>query len=449
MKIRNIFTVLCLTMGMAACGGGSSENGATNGSSQANSNDITNSAEGTSATDNEASNGLNSEIKYGLYTQGYELVECTIEPNETVGKILNKYGVSAARIDKLDKAAKEVFSLSKLRAGNTYTLFTTTKENSEGEEYTAVDYMVYHINKVEYVIYDISNDTPAAIMGTNPREAVRKRAEATITSSLWNAIVDQGLSYSLAAEFEDMYQWTVDFFHIQEGDGFVVIYDDLMVDGQSVGIGTIWGAKFVHKGKEYYAIPFVTEGNKMMYWEYNGESLRKGLLKAPLKYSRISSTFTYKRLHPVHKVYKPHTGVDYAAPMGTPVHSVADGEIIFAGWGGGGGNTIKIRHSGGLQTGYLHLKSFAKGIAVGKRVAQGDVIGYVGSTGTSTGPHLDYRMWQNGTPIDPLKVTQQPADPIDDKYRADFENVRDRMVAEIEGTEIVGGVVTKEDIFQN
>jgi murein DD-endopeptidase MepM/ murein hydrolase activator NlpD len=135
--------------------------------------------------------------------------------------------------------------------------------------------------------------------------------------------------------------------------------------------------------------------------------------------------------------------------MGTDVHSVADGEVIFAGWNGGGGNTIKIRHSGGLQTGYLHLKSFAKGIKVGTKVSQGQVIGYVGSTGTSTGPHLDYRMWQNGTPIDPLKVTQQPAEPIGDKYRAEFEQVRERVIAELEGTEPVGGVITKEDIFRN
>ena len=441
MKFTNIFTALCLTLGVMACSGGSSESGAQNKDN----NDISINNDN-STTSVEVSE---PEIKYGICIDGYTLVECTMQPNETVGKILNQYGISPVIIDKLDKASKDVYSLSKLRAGNDYTLFTRTIVDELGEHKSVVDYMVYHINKVEYVIYDISSDTPVAVMGTNPREAVRKRAEAVITSSLWDAIVGQGLSYGLAAEFEDMYQWTVDFFHIQEGDSFVVIYDDLMVDGQSVGIGTIWGAKFVHKGKEYYAIPFVTEGNKMVYWEYNGESLRKGLLKAPLKYSRISSTFTYKRLHPVHKVYKPHTGVDYAAPMGTPVHAVADGEIIFAGWNGGGGNTIKIRHSGGLQTGYMHLKNFASGMKVGKRVTQGDVIGYVGSTGTSTGPHLDYRMWQNGTPIDPLKVTQQPADPIDSKYRAAFEGVRDRMVAEIEGSEVVGGVVTKEDIFQN
>ena len=439
MKIRNIFTSLCITLGVVACGGGSSDNGSQNS--------IIQSSEDT--PEQSVPQYQEPEYKYGIIIDGYTYTEYEIAPNETVGKILNKHGISAVRIDKLDKVAKDVYPLSKLRAGNKYTLFTRTELNNEGVEISVVDYMVYHINKVEYVIYDISSDTPLAIMGTNPRKAERKRAESTITSSLWGAIVGKGLPEALADKFEDMYQWTVDFFHLQEGDSFIVIYDDMTVDGESVGVGTIWGAKFVHKGKEYYAIPFVTEGTKIAYWEKSGESLRKGLLKAPLKYTRISSNFTYKRLHPVHKVYKPHTGVDYAAPMGTDVHSVADGEVIFAGWNGGGGNTIKIRHSGGLQTGYMHLKSFAKGIKAGTRVSQGQVIGYVGSTGTSTGPHLDYRMWQNGTPIDPLKVTQQPAEPIGDKYRTAFESVRDRVIAELEGTEPVGGVITKEDIYYN
>ena len=234
---------------------------------------------------------------------------------------------------------------------------------------------------------------------------------------------------------------------IQAGDSFAVIYDEKYVDGQSVGIGRIWGAEFNHSGKQYYAIPYAQEEGKLRYWEANGESLRKQMLKAPLKYTRISSKFSRSRLHPVHKVYRPHLGVDYAAPSGTPVHSVADGTVIFAGWGGGGGNTIKIKHPGNLQTGYLHLKSFAKGIKKGSKVSQGQLIGYVGSTGTSTGPHLDYRIWKNGTPIDPLKVPQEPAEPIAEAHKARFEVVRDRVIAELNGTEPEGGRITDDDIF--
>ena len=172
----------------------------------------------------------------------------------------------------------------------------------------------------------------------------------------------------------------------------------------------------------------------MQYWEYNGASLRKQLLKAPLKFTRISSRFSRSRLHPVHRVYRPHLGVDYAAPSGTPVHAVADGVVSFKGWSGGGGNTLRIKHAGNLETGYLHLKGFAKGINKGTRVKQGDLIGYVGSTGTSTGPHLDYRIWKNGTNIDPLKVPQEPAEPIAEKNKAEFEAIRDRIVAELNGT---------------
>jgi murein DD-endopeptidase MepM/ murein hydrolase activator NlpD len=243
---------------------------------------------------------------------------------------------------------------------------------------------------------------------------------------------------------EDIYQWTVDFFGIQKGDHFTVIYDEKLIDTTHVGIGRIWGAKFNHAGKDVYAIPFKQDG-KIQYWEHDGASLRKQLLKAPLKFSRISSRFSRSRLHPVHRVYRPHLGVDYAAPKGTPVRAVADGVVTFKGWNGGGGNTLKIKHAGNLMTGYLHLSGFAKGIKQGARVRQGDVIGYVGSTGTSTGPHLDYRIWKNGVSIDPLKVPQKPAEPIKKQNMADFEYVRDCIIAELEGTASPEQIITQLD----
>lgn len=432
-KLRYLATFMLL-MGLVACGGNSSD-------SQSNGNN-----NGDSSAEQQDDIVKEPETLYGINIDGYTIEKFSIASGETVGKILNRHGISAVKIDRLDKSAKAVYSVSKIRAGNEYTLFLRNYIDEQGEEKSIADYMVYHINKVEYVVYDLTTDEPTATMGTAPRERVRKHASATITSSLWDAIVGQGLPWSLATEFEDIYQWTVDFFHIQEGDSFVVIYDDEVVDGESVGIGRIYGAKFVHRGKEYYAIPYVTDGTKVMYWEYNGESLRKNMLKSPVKYTRISSKFTYKRKHPVHGDYRPHTGVDYAAPAGTPVYAVADGTVTMAGWGGGGGNTIKIKHAGGMQTGYLHLQKFAKGIKVGSYVSQGDVIGYVGSTGTSTGPHLDYRIWQNGTPVDPLKITQQPSEPIGSKYRADFESVRDRVIAELNGEEVEP--ITEDDIFR-
>ncbi|MBR4149519.1 MAG: peptidoglycan DD-metalloendopeptidase family protein, partial [Rikenellaceae bacterium] len=296
-------------------------------------------------------------------------------------------------------------------------------------------HLAYEKNAIDYVVFNFMTDSVSVVEGAKEVTTIRERDTVTITSSLWGAIMAAGLPFELAAEMEDIYQWSIDFFSIQKGDSFTVIYDRQMVDTVDVGLGRVWGAEFVQGGKSYYAIPF-KQGEKIQYWDEQGNSLRKALLKAPLKYSRISSRFTYRRLHPVHRVYRAHTGVDYAAPSGTPVVAVADGVVVFKGWGGGGGNTLKIKHAGNLQSGYLHLRGFAKGIKQGSRVSQGEVIGYVGSTGTSTGPHLDFRLWRNGTPIDPLKVPSEPSEPIKKENIVPFEYVRERIMAELRGDSI-------------
>lgn len=418
-------TALLLTLSVVACGGGSTETGG-------------NSIEEVAKE---------PVLLYGIDIEGYTIEHDTVRMGETVGGILGRRGISAVMVDRLDKSSKEVFPLRKIRADNAYTTFTRHSVDSLGE-HDELDYIVYHKNAIDYVVFGFVGDSVSVSLGSRPVELVRKRCEASITSSLWGTIMEKELPYALAAEFEDIYQWTVDFFGIQAGDSFKVVYDEKIVDGESVGIGRIWGAEFDHGGKQYFAIPYAQEAGKLRYWEANGESLRKQFLKAPLKYTRISSKFSKSRLHPVHKIYRPHHGVDYAAPAGTPVHSVADGTVTFAGWDrGGGGNTLKIKHTGNLETGYLHLKSFAKGIKVGSRVSQGQLIGYVGSTGASTGPHLDYRIKKNGTPIDPLKMPQEPAEPIAEAHKAKFEAIRDRVVAELEGREVEGGIITEADIF--
>lgn len=368
-------------------------------------------------------------ILYGIIADNYRTESGTIAQGETLGKLLGRYGITAATVDRLDKAAKEVFPLRQIRADRPYTVFMA--QDSVGAE--RLDYFVYEKDLIEYVVFGFKNDSVTITQGQKDVTVRRQVRSSVIESSLWGAIMRDSLPYALAAELEDIYQWTVDFFGIQEGDNFTVIYDEKLIDTTHVGIGQIWGAKFNHAGKEVYAIPF-QQGDKVQYWEHNGASLRKQLLKAPLKFTRISSRFSRSRLHPVHRVYRPHLGVDYAAPSGTPVHAVADGVVSFKGWSGGGGNTLRIKHAGNLETGYLHLKGFAKGINKGTRVKQGDLIGYVGSTGTSTGPHLDYRIWKNGTNIDPLKVPQEPAEPIAEKNKAEFEAIRDRIVAELNGT---------------
>ncbi|MDE5906504.1 MAG: peptidoglycan DD-metalloendopeptidase family protein, partial [Alistipes sp.] len=337
---------------------------------------------------------------YGIEADDYRLETGEVGKGETMSQILNRYGMTVRQIDRLDRASKEIFPLRNIRPGHKYTVFI-----HEDSLYAPhLDYLVYETDRTDYVVFGFHDgDSVSVRKDTKPMTLRRSKCSAVITTSLWGAVMEQDLPYSLAAEMENIYQWTVDFFGIQKGDSFTVIYDERFIDDTvSAGVGRIWGAKFTQGGKEYYAIPF-RQGGKIQYWDQDGASLRKQMLKAPLKYTRISSKFSYARKHPIYKVYRPHTGVDYAAPKGTPVHAVADGVVTFKGWNGGGGNTLKIKHAGNLMTGYLHLSGYAKGIAQGVRVSQGQLIGYVGSTGASTGPHLDYRIWRNGTPIDPLK----------------------------------------------
>lgn len=370
---------------------------------------------------------------YGIDATDYRLEQGEVESGETLGKILNRYGVSAVEIDRLDREASDIWPLRNIRAGHRYTAFI----HEDSLHSTHLDYLAYERNTSQYVVFGFHShegerDSVSITLGEREFTLKRQKRSAVIESSLWQAMVDGDMPYSLAAEVEDIYQWTISFFSVQKGDSFTVIYDEKLIDTVSVGIGRIWGVKFSHYGKDYYAIPF-RQNKRVEYWEADGQSLRKQLLKAPLKYSRISSKFSYSRLHPVHKVRRPHTGVDFAAPKGTPVVSVADGVVIFKGWGGGGGNTLKIKHAGGYTTGYLHLNGFAKGIKQGTHVSQGQLIGYVGSTGTSTGPHLDYRVWKGKTPIDPLKIPQEPSEPIKEENKAAFEYVKAKVMAELDG----------------
>lgn len=366
---------------------------------------------------------------YGIDADDYRIETGEIAHGETLGKILGGYGISAAAVDRLDRTSKEIFPLRNIRAGHKYAAFI-----HEDSLYAPhLDYFVYESSRTDYVVFGFDGDSVSIRKDSKPYTLRRTKKSATIESSLWGAIMEQNLPYALAAEMEDIYQWTISFFDIQKGDRFTVIYDERFIDDTvSVGIAQIWGAKFSQGGKDIYAIPFRQDG-KVRYWEADGASLRKQMLKTPLKYTRISSKFTYARKHPIYKTYRPHTGVDFAAPKGTPVRAVADGVVIFKGWGGGGGNTLKIKHANNMQTGYLHLSGFAKGIAKGSRVSQGQLIGYVGSTGASTGPHLDYRVWKGGKPINPLTIPSEPSEPISQENRALFEFVRDRISAELNG----------------
>ena len=362
---------------------------------------------------------------YNIDCTDHEVIRGEVQKGETAGKIFDRYGVTAAQIDRIARVCRDTFDLRKIRIGGRYTVLLSGDSTARH-----LDHFVYEKNITDYVTISLVGDSIAVRNGRKDVRVERHKSTAHILSSLWNSIADAGMPISLAVDLEDIYGWSVDFFGLQTGDNFTVIYEKQYVDTVCIGSGRIWGAVFNHNGKQLYAIPF-RQGEKVTYWDENGNSLRKLLLKAPLKYSRISSRFSHARLHPVHRVYRPHHGVDYAAPKGTPVYAIADGTVIFKGWGGGGGNTLKIKHPRNLTSGYLHLSGFAKGIATGVRVSQGQLIGYVGSTGTSTGPHLDFRLWKGGTPIDPLKAPSEPVEPIKAENREYFEWVRSMVLAEL------------------
>jgi murein DD-endopeptidase MepM/ murein hydrolase activator NlpD len=251
----------------------------------------------------------------------------------------------------------------------------------------------------------------------------RKKVHGEIITSLWDAVKKDGINPLVALELSDIYQWTVDFFGLQPGDKFTVVYDELYVDTVSIGLGRIHAATFNHVGKELLAIPF-TQDSVEAYFDAEGNSLRRAFLKAPLRFNRISSRFSGNRMHPILKIRRPHYGVDYAAPIGTPVYSIGDGRVIMAGYQSGAGKIVKVRHNSVYTSVYMHLSGFGKGITSGKYVVQGELLGYVGSSGLSTGPHLDFRVTRNGSPIDPLKMESPPVEPIKPENKVAFDTVK-------------------------
>jgi murein DD-endopeptidase MepM/ murein hydrolase activator NlpD len=254
-------------------------------------------------------------------------------------------------------------------------------------------------------------------------------AHVTITSSLWNAMKEAGADPALAVTLADIYAWVIDFYGIAKGDSIRVIYEQPFVEGQPLARFDVKGAIFTHAGKAYHAIPYPGAAGRVAYFDEQGNNLQKAFLKAPLRYSRVSSRFSNNRYHPVLKINRPHHGVDYAAPTGTPVYTIGDGVVTKKAFQqNGGGNYVTVKHNGVYSTTYMHLSKFATGIKAGSRVSQGDVIGYVGSTGLATGPHLDFRVYKNGTPINPLAMESPSKEPVAREEMTRYLQLKDSIV---------------------
>ena len=265
-----------------------------------------------------------------------------------------------------------------------------------------------------------------------PITVEQRYADVTISNSLWVDMTDAGVSPNLILSLSDIYAWTVDFFGLQKGDRFRVLYDEKMCDGEVISVDTVRYAVFTHNGSDLPAVMYNQKDGGNIYWNEKGESMRKAFLKAPLHYSRISSGFSNARRHPVTRKVQPHHGVDYAAPTGTPVMTIGDGVVTSVKYEGAGGNVVRIKHNSVYSTAYLHLSKYAKGLKAGQRVRQGEVIGYVGSTGRSTGPHLDFRVWKNGSPINPLKMDSPPAEPLNGEHKDAFNSASEKYKAQID-----------------
>ena len=368
------------------------------------------------------------ELLYGYDMSQYEISQGKVESGQTLSHLLEGY-TSQVNINRIAEAAKPTYNFRNIKANNKYAIFS--QSDSLG---THLCHFVYEKDKESMVHVSLNADGSIGVR-TEQKEVTykRRKVSGTISSSLWNCLTENNIHPALAIEMEDMYGWSVDFFALHEGDTFTAIFDEKYIDDELAGVATVWGAKFTHIGKDYYAIPYV-QGGKLSYWDEEGKSMRKQFLKAPLKFTRISSRFSNSRMHPVLKIRRPHHGVDYAAPKGTPVVAIADGTVTAKYWDkNGGGNVLKIKHNNGYSSAYLHLNGYASGIYVGKRVSQGEKICFVGNTGTSTGPHLDFRVYKNGKAMDPLKIPSNPVEPIKKENMADFENIKTRVLAELEG----------------
>jgi len=352
----------------------------------------------------------------GFWPDSLDMFEGTIRSGETFTDFMGRLGMEFGDIMALVDSCDTVFDVRKLRAGNRFRAYYYI--DSTAVDSTAVqplEYVVYDQDKVNMTIFKCT--APVKVWKfSKPVEHQTIAADVTISSSLWNDMVKAGVSPLLIVSLSDIYAWSVDFFSLQEGDEFKVLYTQEVCDSEITSIDSIYFAEFIRDSTVLPAIHFDRHDGTDTYWGRDGKSLKKAFLKAPLKFTRISSGFSYHRRHPVTGKVRPHTAVDYAAPTGTPVMTIGDGTVVSAGWSRGGGNTVRIRHNSTYETAYLHLSRYGKGIKAGAKVRQGDVIGYVGSTGVSTGPHLDFRVWKNGTPINPLTMQSPPSDPLPEQY---------------------------------
>ncbi len=358
--------------------------------------------------------------EFGFVLEDYIVKRDTIKNGDSFGEILQRHNIGYPRIFNIAEKAKDSFDIRKLRTGQPY-LLLFDKNNTDSIQ--KPESFIYQENSIDYVVINFK-DSINAYKRKKPITIVEKEASGIVMNNLSETMENQGLPYTLINDMSDIYAWTIDFFRLQKGDRFKIVYKQRFIDDSIyAGIESIDAAYFEHKKEPFYAFNFEVDSTKNIsdYFDENTKSLRRTFLKAPVQFSRISSRYNLNR-RIAYYGYKlrPHKGTDFAAPIGTPILATANGTVTESTRRGGNGKYVKIKHNGTYSTQYLHMKN--QNVKKGQFVKQGDVIGWVGMTGNTGGPHVCYRFWKNGKQVDPFREKLPAAESIPDSLKTKYVN---------------------------
>ena len=353
--------------------------------------------------------------EFGFNLNDFKVQKDTIKKGDSFGELMIKYNVDYPKIAKVSENFRDTFDVRKIRVGKPY-LILKSKDSSE-----TAQVFIYQNDPINYTVVDLRGDV-VAYKKKKKVKYVEREASGIIKTSLSEAIMDQGIDYNITNDLSEIYAWTIDFFRLQKGDKFKVIYKEKYInDSIYAGAEPIEAAYFEHNGRPIYAFAYENDSLKNIvdYFDEEANNLRRTFLRAPVRFSRISSRYNLKRRirYYGYKI-RPHKGTDYAAPIGTPIMATADGTVTESTRRGGNGKYVKIRHNGTYSTQYLHMKK--QKVRKGDFVRQGDVIGWIGMTGNTGGPHVCYRFWRNGRQVDPLREDLPKAEPLAESLRPDY-----------------------------
>lgn len=353
--------------------------------------------------------------QFGLNFNDYNVLQDTVQSGDTFGSIIEKQNIGDKQVYDIVNKVKDTFDVRTIRIGKPFTALRSK------DRYKKLQYFIYQPDRASYYVIDC-RDAIRVIKVTRPVRYKKRTIAGALQGSFSEELSKQGVDVGLANTLIKVYAWSIDFFKLKKGDQFGVIFTERYIDDTIYdGVDSLKAAFFEYKGKMIYAFPFAqNEGSrKMDYYDENGKALKNFFLKSPLKYANITSRFTRSRFHPVQMIWKAHKGTDYAAPTGTPIMTTAAGIVEQTGYTAGNGNFVKIKHDRTYSTQYLHMSRIL--VRRGQRVAQGSIIGKVGSTGLSTGSHVCYRFWKNGVQVDALRLKLPNSQPMESKNLPRFK----------------------------